>query len=138
MSKIRGKNTKPEIYIRSLLFRYGIRYRKNLATLTGKPDLYFPKYKTALFIHGCFWHRHPDCKYAYTPKTNTEFWINKLEANRKRDEHVIKGLSEQGIRIMVLWECTVKKMKQDCLFENQVTELIINFLTNEQNTFYQI
>ena len=138
MSKIKGKNTKPEIYIRSLLFRRGFRYKINLTSLTGKPDLFFPKYKTALFVHGCFWHRHTDCKLAYIPKTNNDFWINKLEANRNRDEQVIKCLSEQGIRILIVWECTVKKMKQNCYFEHEVTELIINFLIGGQNTFYQI
>ena len=78
MSRIRNKGTKPEVTLRKALFARGFRYRVNVKTLPGKPDIVLPRYKTVIFVHGCFWHGHPGCKYAYTPKSNTEFWINKI------------------------------------------------------------
>ena len=128
MSRIKGRNTKPEMYIRSLLFKRGMRYRVNVATIAGKPDLYFSKLKTAIFIHGCFWHRHSNCCYAYTPKTNTEFWITKLENNHARDEMIITDLRRQGIRTLVIWECTIKKMQKDNSYCNKISEEINSFI----------
>ena len=110
MSKIKNAKTKPEMYIRSLLYRNGLRFRANYSELPGKPDLYFTRQKTAVFVHGCYWHRHPGCKYAYTPKSNLEFWLPKLENNRKHDEQIVQQLNELGIRVLIIWECTVKAM----------------------------
>jgi DNA mismatch endonuclease (patch repair protein) len=132
MSRIKNERTKPEMFIRTMLYRHGLRFRVNYSELPGKPDLYFIRQKAAVFIHGCYWHRHPGCKYAYTPKSNQEFWIPKLEGNRKRDEKVIKQLNEQGIRVLIIWECTVRAMlKNEKLRENVLCE-ILNFL-NERN-----
>ena len=110
MAKIRSKDTKPEEYIRHLLFNRGYRYRKNVASVPGHPDAWLAKYNVALFVHGCFWHRHPGCKYAYTPKSRVEFWNRKFENNIARDKEVRDQLQEQGIRSLVIWECTVKRM----------------------------
>lgn len=110
MAKIRNKDTKPEEYIRHLLFSRGYRYRKNVASVPGHPDAWLAKHNVALFVHGCFWHRHPSCKYAYTPKSRVEFWNRKFENNIARDKEVRDQLQEQGIRSLVIWECTVKRM----------------------------
>lgn len=115
MSRIRCKKTKPEMFVRSLLFRKGFRYRVNYSMVVGSPDIYFSKKKIAIFINGCFWHRHQNCKYAYTPKSNIEFWNAKFIANQKRDELVRSQLLTHGIRVLVVWECTVKRMMSDPL-----------------------
>lgn len=128
MSKIKNKRTKPEMYIRSLLHRHGLRYRVNCTTLPGKPDLYFSAKRVAVFVHGCYWHRHPGCKYAYTPKSNQEFWIPKLEGNHRHDEQVIKRLYEQGIRVLVIWECTIKQMEKDIEIQKRITDEVMIFL----------
>jgi len=107
MAKIKNANTKPELYIRSLLHKHGLRFRVNYKDLPGKPDIWFPGEKVAIFIHGCYWHRHEGCKYAYTPKTNVEFWTTKLERNREHDKEVIEQLNELGIRVLTVWECTI-------------------------------
>lgn len=122
MAKIKSKNTKPERYIRSLLFRKGMRFRVNYTEVKGKPDLYFSKQRVAVFVHGCYWHRHRNCRYAYTPKTNVEFWINKLEGNRRHDEQIIKDLNSDNIRVLIIWECTVKQMRKKPDFEEQIFE----------------
>ena len=111
MSAIRAKDTVPETYIRKLLFADGFRYRKNCGDIVGTPDLWLPKYGTAVFIHGCYWHRHQSCKYAYTPKSNTEFWNRKFQSNIQRDKNVQQKLSENGVRILIIWECTIKRMR---------------------------
>lgn len=110
MAKIRSRDTKPEEYIRHLLFSRGYRYRKNVASVPGHPDAWLAKFNVALFVHGCFWHRHPGCKYAYTPKSRVEFWNRKFENNIVRDKEVRDQLQAQGIRSLVIWECTVKRM----------------------------
>ena len=110
MAKIRSRDTKPEEYIRHLLFSRGYRYRKNVASVPGHPDAWLAKFNVALFVHGCFWHRHPGCTYAYTPKSRVEFWNRKFENNIARDKEVRDQLQEQGIRSLVIWECTVKRM----------------------------
>jgi DNA mismatch endonuclease (patch repair protein) len=104
MSGIRGKNTRPELVVRSFLHRAGLRFRLH-AKLPGKPDLVFPKYRTALFVHGCFWHRHAGCGYATTPASNAEFWRNKFEANVRRDAEVKKQLRTAGWNVKVIWAC---------------------------------
>lgn len=109
MSKIRSKNTKPEILIRKALFAKGFRYRINDNKLPGKPDVVLPKYKTIIFIHGCFWHRHDGCKYAYTPKTNTDFWIEKIMANKERDIVNQSKLESMGWKVLTIWECEIRQ-----------------------------
>lgn len=109
MSRIRSKDTKPEIIVRSYLFSKGLRFRKNDKRYPGSPDLVLPKYKTIVFVHGCFWHLHEGCKYAVMPKSNVEFWENKLYGNRERDERNQKELEEMGWNVITVWECQLKK-----------------------------
>src|SRR5690348_8362966 len=103
MSGIRGRDTKPELIVRSYLHRAGLRFRLH-ANLPGKPDLVFPKYRTVVFVHGCFWHRHADCRYATVPATNRVFWRKKFSANVRRDEKVTEALQGLGWRVIVAWE----------------------------------
>ena len=109
MSKIRSKNTKPEIVIRKGLFAKGFRYRINSTKLPGKPDIVLSRYKTVIFVHGCFWHRHEGCKYAYTPKTNTEFWLDKIHSNQARDIQNKAKLETMGWKVLTVWECETRK-----------------------------
>jgi DNA mismatch endonuclease, patch repair protein len=111
MSGIRGKNTKPEIAVRSYLHRKGFRFRLHRKDLPGKPDIVLPKYKLAIFVHGCFWHRHKNCKFAYTPKSNRAFWNRKFRENLARDTKNLKALSREGWRALVLWECKVDEKR---------------------------
>lgn len=113
MAAIRSKDTKPEIYFRKLLFAQGYRYSLNSRKVPGYPDIYFRKYNTAIFIHGCFWHRHSGCRYAYMAKSRVEFWQKKFEANIKRDDVVRMELQDKGIKCLIVWECTVKKLMKD-------------------------
>ncbi|KAA3655570.1 MAG: DNA mismatch endonuclease Vsr [Proteobacteria bacterium] len=108
MSGIRGKNTKPEMVVRRYLHAQGLRYRLHVSRLPGKPDLVFPKYRVALFVHGCFWHRHSGCKYATTPGTRTDFWLRKFAENTERDRLVLEALHGLGWRPLVVWECELK------------------------------
>ncbi len=105
MSRIRGKDTKPEVIVRSLLHKMGYRFRLHVKTLTGCPDIVLPKYKAVIFVHGCFWHRHPGCKYAYTPKSRQDFWTKKFQKTVERHEIVTRELEGQGWKTLVLWEC---------------------------------
>ncbi len=109
MSRIRSKDTKPEMIVRSLLHRMGYRFRLHVKTLPAKPDIVLPKYKTIIFIHGCFWHKHSDCKEATTPKSNTAFWQTKLAKNVERDRKKKEKLKRLGWDIIVIWECEIKK-----------------------------
>ena len=108
MSKISRKETKPEIFVRKYLFGNGFRFRKNVKTLSGKPDIVLPKYKTIIFVHGCFWHGHKDCKKSKLPKTRKEFWENKISTNIQRDKTNIEELKNQRWNVIVLWECELK------------------------------
>ena len=107
MSQIKSKNTKPEDFVRKYLFAQGFRFRKNDKRYVGHPDIVLPKYKTAIFINGCFWHMH-DCKDFVLPKSNLEYWIPKLERNKKRDELNINLLQSDGWHVIVIWECELK------------------------------
>ena len=107
MSRIRSKDTKSEIKVRSVLHRMGYRFRLHVKTLPGKPDIVLPKYKTVVFVHGCFWHRHPKCTYAYTPKSRIEFWNKKFSDNVARFRTVKKELGKLGWKTVVIWECEV-------------------------------
>ena len=109
MSCIKGKNTKPEEIVRKYLFSQGFRYRKNDKRLPGTPDIVLPKYKTVIFVNGCFWHGHEGCRYFVVPKTNTEFWVNKIETNKQRDIRKINDLQALGWKVIIVWECELKK-----------------------------
>lgn len=107
MSLIRGKNTSPEIALRKRIHAFGLRYVLHNSKLPGKPDLTFTKYRTVVFVHGCFWHQHTNCKVANMPKSNIEYWKKKFEANRRRDEHVQGQLIALGWNVIIVWECEV-------------------------------
>lgn len=111
MSKIPSANTKPEIAIRKALHAMGLRFTLGNKQLPGKPDLVFPRYKTALFVHGCFWHRHVGCKVATTPKSNSDFWIDKFNMNVERDKATILALEKMGWKVSVVWECELHPKK---------------------------
>jgi DNA mismatch endonuclease (patch repair protein) len=108
MSRIKGKNTKPEMLVRKFLFANGYRYRLNVKTLPGKPDIVLPKYKTVIFINGCFWHGHEGCRYFVIPKTRTEWWIEKITGTQKRDRESENQLNELGWKVIIVWECQLK------------------------------
>lgn len=118
MSRIKGKDTKPEMLVRKFLFSKGLRYKLHDKTLPGKPDMVFPKYKTVLFIHGCFWHGHEGCKYYVVPKTKTEWWLNKINGNMKKDTDSIARLQQLGWKVIVVWECALKPGKVDDTLQN--------------------
>lgn len=107
MSRIRGRDTKPEIQVRSLLHRMGYRFRVCRTDLPGKPDIVLPKHKTVVFVHGCFWHRHKGCRFAYTPKSRSKFWASKFEANVKRDREVSRQLRRLGWKVLIVWTCAL-------------------------------
>jgi DNA mismatch endonuclease (patch repair protein) len=109
MSGIRGRNTRPELAVRKVLFKEGFRYRLHAPDVPGRPDIVLPKLRTAVFVHGCFWHRHAGCKYAYTPRTNVAFWRKKFGSNVLRDRKVKKELAKAGWRVRTVWECQVPK-----------------------------
>ena len=111
MSKIRGKDTKPEKIVRSYLHRCGFRFRLHKKGVPGRPDLWLPKYNAAIFVNGCYWHRHRDCKYTYMPKQNREFWANKFAANVVRDEENLAALRFDKIRLLVVWECELNNVR---------------------------
>ena len=105
MARVKGKSTKPEIIVRQMAHRLGYRFRLHRRNLPGTPDIVFPRLKLALFVDGCFWHRHENCRFAYNPKTNVEFWTRKFENNVLRDKKVKKELREMGWRVATIWEC---------------------------------
>ena len=105
MGRIRGKGTKPELLVRGAAHRLGFRFRLHVRKLPGSPDLVFPRKKIALFVHGCFWHRHQGCRYCYVPKSNIQFWREKFKKNVLRDRRVRTGLEEMGWRVAIIWEC---------------------------------
>ncbi len=113
MSRIKGKATKPEEMVRKYLFSKGFRYRKNDKKLPGSPDIVLPKYKTVIFVNGCFWHRHEGCRFFVWPQNNAEFWRKKLEANVIRDEQKKQQLLELGWNVIVVWECQLQKENVD-------------------------
>lgn len=108
MSRIRSKDTKPELLVRRFLHKNGFRYRLHVKNLPGKPDIVLPKYKTVIFIHGCFWHGHEGCKYYVVPKTRTEWWVEKIEKNKSNDVKAESTLISTGWHILNIWECDIK------------------------------
>lgn len=131
MSAIHSKDTKPEIYFRKFLFAQGYRYSLHSKNVPGHPDIYLKKYNTAIFIHGCFWHRHEGCKYAYIPKSRVEFWQEKFEANQLRDKKVKQELTEKNIKCLIVWECTVDQMKRAMKTRKKILSYTMNFLSGE-------
>lgn len=113
MSSIRGKNTRPELILRSLLFARGFRYRLHARQLPGSPDLVFHRYRAVVFVHGCFWHRHEGCRYTTTPKANHLFWQQKFQENVARDRRHVETLHEQGWRVAIVWECSLKQSAEE-------------------------
>jgi len=105
---IKGKDTKPEMAVRSVCHEMGLRYRLHRKDLPGTPDLVFPKHQLCIFVHGCFWHRHPGCKYAYTPKSRLDFWLTKFTRNVQRDLTVQEALQALGWKVVIVWECHTK------------------------------
>lgn len=127
MAKISGKETKPEILVRKFLFANGLRYRKNVKSLPGSPDIVLPKYKTVIFVNGCFWHGH-DCKAAKLPETRKEFWTDKINSNSVRDKRNIEELESLGWTVIVVWQCSIKNKT---VREATLTELL-NKITENQ------
>ena len=112
MSCIKGKNTKPEAIVRKYLFSKGFRYRKNDKRLPGTPDIVLPRYKSVIFVNGCFWHGHHGCRYFVIPKTNTDFWVDKITTNCIRDQKKISELESLGWNVIVIWECDIKPARR--------------------------
>lgn len=112
MSQIRDRDTKPEMVVRSLVHRMGYRFRLHRKELPGKPDLVFPSRKKIIFVHGCFWHQHPRCRFATRPATRREFWAKKLDGNSERDRRVQRELQRLGWGVLVVWECQTKNLVQ--------------------------
>jgi len=122
MSRIKGKDTGPERLIRTMLHKNGFRFRLQGKELPGKPDIVLPKYKTVIFVHGCFWHRHENCKYCYTPKSHEEFWQKKFQRTVERDTEQVKALSQAGWLPLIIWECELKD-KADETF-NRIQDIL--------------
>lgn len=131
MAAIRSKDTKPEMYIRSMLHRKGYRFRVHSNKVPGHPDLFLKKYNTAIFVHGCYWHRHQGCKYAYTPKSRVDFWKAKFDQNIRRDKEIRAILEQERTKCLVIWECTIKRMSKNKNKERCVLDKIEVFLNSE-------
>ena len=125
MAAIKNRNTRPEMLVRSALHRAGFRYRLHVASLPGKPDLVFPRYKAVIFVQGCFWHQH-QCPMFHWPKTRTEWWRQKISTNRVHDEVVQDKLRELGWRVMLVWECALKGKNK--LTSEQITQRVASWL----------
>ena len=111
MAQVKGKNTKPEILVRSLLHKMGYRFRLYVKKLSGNPDIVLPRHKVVIFVHGCFWHGHEDCKRATIPVTRTEFWLTKITSNKERDKRNIAALENLGYRCLTIWQCEIKDIE---------------------------
>lgn len=127
MAGIKGKNSAPELLVRKVLFAAGFRFRLHQRDLPGTPDIVLPSRKTAIFVHGCFWHMHTGCKYAKTPSTRREFWRAKLDANVKRDQQAVDKLVEMGWRVLIVWECATRQADAASL----LTTLVIDWINSE-------
>ncbi len=123
MSRIKGKDTKPELLVRRFLHAQGFRYKLHDKNLPGKPDIVLPKYQTVIFIHGCFWHGHKNCKYFSVPKTRSEWWLNKIEGNKRNDRKASTALKKQGWKIITVWECQLKANKLSQTLSHIVSEI---------------
>ncbi|MDH6253372.1 DNA mismatch endonuclease (patch repair protein) [Chryseobacterium sp. H1D6B] len=123
MSKIKAKDTKPEILVRKFLFSEGFRYRLHKKNLPGTPDIVLNKYKTVIFVHGCFWHGHDNCKYYVVPKTKTDWWLEKIGRNKLKDEDSINKLKNDGWKVIIIWECQLKITKREETLKKLIEEL---------------
>ncbi len=135
MSGIRGKNTKPEIIVRSLLHRLGYRFRLHRKDLPGRPDIVLPKWKTVIFVNGCYWHGHNDCHLFRPPKTRREFWTNKIEGNQARDRRNYAALEDAGWKVLVIWECAVSKKLS---LTNEQLEIVISAALTSSESLIEI
>lgn len=123
MSKIKSKDTKPEMLVRRFLFSHGYRFRLHRKDLPGNPDIVLPKFKTVIFINGCFWHGHRDCKFATIPETNRDFWLSKISGNIIRDNESVERLKQSGWKVIVIWQCELKPKVKDQTLEQLITKL---------------
>lgn len=123
MSHIKSKDTKPEVLVRRFLFAHGFRFRLHRKDLPGKPDIVLPKYKTVIFINGCFWHGHSECRYASIPETNRDFWHSKISGNIERDKSNYAKLQHLGWKVIEIWQCQLKPKTKDRILKNLVMEL---------------
>ena len=123
MSRIHGKDTKPELLVRKFLFAHGFRYRMNVKTLPGKPDIVLPKYKTVIFINGCFWHGHKGCKYFTLPKTRTEWWLQKIKETQHRDKEAEIALNVAGWHVITIWTCMLKAPNKGQTLDRLINEI---------------
>jgi DNA mismatch endonuclease (patch repair protein) len=126
MAMIKGSNTKPELAIRSMLHSSGFRFRLHRDNLPGRPDMVLPKHRLAILVHGCFWHQHAGCRYAYSPRSNREFWQKKLAGNLLRDRRVLDDLHELGWRTLVVWECCLKKGLKTSALRRRLEQAVVS------------
>ncbi len=123
MSRIKSKNTKPEMLVRKFLFGNGFRYRLHSSKLPGKPDIILPKYKTVIFVHGCFWHGHKGCRYFVVPKTRTDWWLNKINGNIANDKKKKLALHKEEWKVITLWECDLKPAKREATLKKLLAQI---------------
>jgi DNA mismatch endonuclease (patch repair protein) len=126
MSRVHSASTKPELKLRHTLWHLGFRYKVNDKRLPGTPDIVLPKYRTVIFVHGCFWHGHKECKYYSIPKTNIDFWVSKVSRNKERDQVVWRQLEAKGWFVIVVWECQLKRAKYKETINRVVSEIVKN------------
>jgi DNA mismatch endonuclease (patch repair protein) len=138
MAAIHGKDTKPEMIVRKWLWARGYRYRLNHPRLPGKPDIVMRKYRTCIFVNGCFWHGHKGCKYYTVPKTNTEFWVNKVKRNQERDAKVRHELAAMGWYSITIWECELKPAKRESTLRSLAFTLNMILLQNQGSKQYEM
>ena len=132
MSRIKGTDTSPEIFVRKLLFKEGYRYRIQVKRIPGKPDIWLRKYNTAIYVNGCFWHRHENCRYAYMPKSRVGFWEKKFKQNMERDVINRNKLADLKIKCLIIWECSVRKIKKNPNYEEAFCNTIVDFLNSKE------
>lgn len=132
MAAIKCRRTKPELFIRHELFVKGYRFRVNVNYIPGHPDLFLRKYNLAIFVNGCFWHRHENCKYSYVPKSNQEFWKRKFEANIERDKKVRAELEQEGVRQLIIWECFIKRIAGNIQLREQGIALLEQMISSSE------
>lgn len=138
MAAVRSKNTRPEMIVRKWLWSHGYRYRLNHPRLPGKPDIVMRKYRTCIFVNGCFWHGHEGCRYYRIPKSNTEFWVKKIRRNQERDREVCRQLAAMGWHSIVIWECELKPLLRTNTLESLVFTLDRIFLQDRRIKNYQM
>ncbi len=126
MSRIRSVSTKPELLFRHAIWHRGFRYRVNTKNLPGRPDIVLPKYRTVVFVHGCFWHGHQGCPTSHIPETNSDFWMAKIARNQERDQEVWRKLEAKGWSVVIVWECQLKKANLDETIDRVAAEIVRN------------